>query len=55
MKQIDKLERHPVRYVERLPRKDLSALAFTLALIATTILVAAKLAQVGLDAKGGAL
>ncbi|MBM3561713.1 MAG: VWA domain-containing protein [Alphaproteobacteria bacterium] len=55
LRQIDKLERPPVRYVERLPRKDLSALAFALALIATAILVAAKLAQVGLDAKGGAL
>jgi mxaC protein len=54
LRQIDKLERHPVRYVEKMPRTDLSAAAFALALAATALLVVAKLAQVGLGVEGGA-
>ncbi len=54
LKQIDRLERHPVRYVEKMPRTDLSASAFALALAATALLVVAKLAEVGLGVKGGA-
>jgi len=45
LKQIDRLERHPVRYLEELPRRDLSAAAFAVALGATTLLVAAKLGE----------
>ncbi|MGD9541992.1 vWA domain-containing protein [Methylocystis sp.] len=48
LKQIDKLERHPVRYVEKSPRTDLSASAFALALAAVGLLVAAKLGEVRL-------
>jgi mxaC protein len=54
LKQIDRLERHPVRYVEKMPRTDLSASAFALALVATALLIVAKLAEVGLGVKGGA-
>ncbi|HEY8125789.1 MAG TPA: vWA domain-containing protein [Methylocystis sp.] len=49
LKQIDRLERHPVRYVEKSPRTDLSAWAFALALAATMLLLAAKLAEVRLN------
>ena len=49
VKQIDRLERHPVRYVEKLPRTDLSAWGFGLALAATLLLLAAKLAEVRLS------
>lgn len=49
LKQIDRLERHPVRYVEKLPRKDLSAWGFGLALAATLLLLVAKLAEVRLS------
>ncbi|WP_292530932.1 vWA domain-containing protein [Methylocystis sp.] len=54
LKQIDRLERHPVRYVETMPRTDLSASAFALALVATALLIVAKLAEVGLGVNGGA-
>ncbi|MGD9544878.1 MAG: vWA domain-containing protein [Methylocystis sp.] len=54
LKQIDRLERHPVRYVETLPRTDLSAWAFALALAATALLLAAKLAEVRLGVGGRA-
>lgn len=54
LKQIDRLERHPVRYVEKLPRTDLSAWVFAIALGATTLLVVAKLAQVHLGLEGDA-
>ena len=49
LKQIDRLERHPVRYVETLSRTDLSAWGFGLALAATLLLLAAKLAEVRLS------
>ncbi|MBG0802625.1 VWA domain-containing protein [Methylocystis sp. H4A] len=49
LKQIDRLERHPVRYVEKLPRTDLSAWGFGLALAVTLLLLAAKLAEVRLS------
>ncbi|MFO1101846.1 MAG: VWA domain-containing protein [Methylocystis sp.] len=54
LKQIDRLERHPVHYVEKLPRIDLSAWAFALAFVATSLLVVAKLAEVGLGVQGRA-
>ncbi|MGJ0395150.1 MAG: vWA domain-containing protein [Methylocystis sp.] len=54
LKQIDRLERHPVLYVEKMPRTDLSAWAFALAFVATSLLVVAKLAQVGLGVEGRA-
>ncbi|MGD9541233.1 vWA domain-containing protein [Methylocystis sp.] len=54
LKQIDRLERNPVRYVEKMPRTDLSASAFALALAATALLVVAKFAEVGLGGEGGA-
>lgn len=53
LRQIDRLERHPLHYLEKLPRTDLSASVFTLALVATALLVAAKLAEIGLGVKGG--
>jgi len=54
LNQIDRLERQPVRYVEKLPRSDLSPWAFALALVATALLIATKLAEVGLGLRGGA-
>jgi mxaC protein len=52
LKQIDRLERHPFHYVEKLPRTDLSASAFALALVATALLVAAKLVAARLGMGG---
>jgi len=52
LKQIDRLERHPLHYVEKLPRNDLSASAFVLALAATALLIAAKLVEARLGMGG---
>jgi mxaC protein len=54
LKEIDQLERHPIRYVEELPRTDLSAWAFALGLAATAFLFVAKFAEVGLGVGGRA-
>lgn len=50
--EIDKLERNPIRYEERIPGRDLSGLAYTLAAIGLALLLLAKLAEVPLS--GGA-
>jgi mxaC protein len=52
--EIDKLERNPIRYQERIPEKDLSGLAYAGASAALLLLVLAKLAEVRLDAADGA-
>lgn len=49
---IDKLERRPMRYHERIPQKDLSALAYSIALGALILLVLAKLAEVRVSQPG---
>ncbi|VFU08497.1 MxaC protein involved in methanol oxidation, (VWA domain-containing protein) [Methylocella tundrae] len=43
--EIDKLERHPIVYTERLPRHDLTGPAYALACLCIGLLVAAKLAE----------
>ena len=48
--EIDKLERNPIRYRERIPEKDLSAVAYAVAGSALLLLLLAKLAEVRLDA-----
>lgn len=52
IRQIDHLERHPVRYAEKLPRDDLSALFFSIALGSTLLLLLAKLGEVRILAPG---
>lgn len=42
---IDKLERRPMRYFERIPQKDLSGLAYGVAAAALLLLILAKLAE----------
>lgn len=42
---IDKLERRPMRYLERIPQKDLSGLAYGIATGALLLLVLARLAE----------
>ena len=46
--QIDALERYPITYTERLPRRDLTGWAYALACLCILILVAAKLCEVRL-------
>jgi mxaC protein len=48
--EIDKLERNPIRYQERIPERDLSWLAYTIAAASLFLLLLAKLAEVRLDA-----
>lgn len=48
--EIDKLERNPIRYQERIPEKDLSWLAYAVAAAGLLLLLLAKLAEVRLDA-----
>jgi len=43
---IDKLEKQPIPYRERVPRQDYSGLCYSLALILTLILIALKLMEV---------
>lgn len=47
---IDRLERGPIRYSERIPQKDLSGLAYLIAAIALLLLLIAKLAEARLTA-----
>jgi uncharacterized protein YjbI with pentapeptide repeats len=47
---IDKLERSPIRYVERIPQRDLSAYAYGASALTLLILVLAKLAETRLSA-----
>jgi mxaC protein len=46
--EIDKLERNPIRYSERIPAVDLSWLAYAAAAVALLLLLLAKLAEVQL-------
>jgi mxaC protein len=52
---IDKLERSPIRYVERIPQKDLSPYAYGASAAALLLLVLAKLAETKVSAAPGAL
>lgn len=54
LRQIDRLERRPIRYLEKLPRHDLGGASFLAALGAACLLVVAKLAEVRLSARRGA-
>lgn len=45
--EIDRLERHPIRYVEHAPREDLTNIALAAAAFATLLLLVAKLAEAG--------
>jgi mxaC protein len=49
IKEIDKLERNPIRYQERIPERDLSGLSYSVAAVALFVLLLAKLAEVRLD------
>jgi mxaC protein len=51
---IDRLERHPARYVEKQPHESISAIFFSIALGATLFLVIAKLCETRLTAQGRA-
>jgi mxaC protein len=48
--EIDKLERNPIRYTERIPAKDLSGVAYAAAAGVLALLLLAKLAEVPLTA-----
>ena len=52
---IDKLERSPIRYVERIPQRDLSAYAYGASALALLLLVLAKLAETKVSAAPGIL
>jgi mxaC protein len=49
--EIDKLERHPIRYSERIPGKDLSGVAYGVSAVALALLLLAKLAEVPLTGR----
>ena len=42
---IDRLERYPITYTERLPRQDLTVLAYAIAGLFVALLAAAKMAE----------
>jgi mxaC protein len=46
--EIDRLERRPFRYAERIPRKDLTGETLLVAAVASSLLLAAKFAETGL-------
>ena len=52
---IDKLERSPIRYVERIPQRDLSAYAYGASALALFLLVLAKLAETKVSAVPGTM
>lgn len=54
IRQIDRLERRPMRYLERLPRRDLSSVFFAVALFSVCLLLLAKLAETPLSSARGA-
>lgn len=54
LRQIDRLERRPMRYFEKLPRRDLGGAFFAAALGAAALLLFAKLAEVRLSPAGDA-
>lgn len=49
--EIDKLERNPIRYQERIPERDLSGLAYAIAAAGLLVLLLAKLAEVRIDSR----
>jgi mxaC protein len=49
---IDKLERRPMRYEERIPQRDLSGVAYAVAGLSLLLLVMAKLAEVKVSRPG---
>ena len=51
--EIDKLERNPIRYEERIPATDLSWLAYAIAAVGLAVLLLAKLSEVTLVSRGG--
>ncbi|MDO9425758.1 MAG: vWA domain-containing protein [Methylobacterium sp.] len=55
IRQIEALERDPIPYTERRPRRDLSWVAFGLALLGLLLLVAGKLAEADVRRGRGAL
>lgn len=55
LQQIDRLERRPMRYLEKLPRRDLGGAFFAMALGAAALLLVAKLAEVRLSSSRGRL
>jgi mxaC protein len=52
LRQIDGLERRPMRYVERLPRRELGSIFFAVALGAVVLMLLGKLAEVRLARPG---
>ena len=52
---IDKLERSPIRYVERIPQRDLSAYAYGASALALLLLLLAKLAETKVSAVPGTM
>lgn len=50
--EIGRLERHPITYIERIPHEDLKGQAFSIALAALLVLLAARLAEVRLVPAG---
>jgi mxaC protein len=51
--EIDKLERNPIRYAERIPGRDLSGLAYAVAAFALALLLLAKLLEARLSGSQG--
>ncbi len=51
--EIDKLERNPIRYQERIPERDLSGVSYAIAAVGLLILLLAKLVEVRLDTGEG--
>lgn len=54
LQQIDRLERRPMRYFEKLPRRDLAPFFFAVALLAALLSLVAKLSEVRLSPGGRA-
>lgn len=54
LRQIDKLERRPMRYLEKLPRRELAPISFAVALAAASLLLLAKFAETRLAHRGAA-
>lgn len=54
LRQIDRLERRPMRYFEKRPRGDLAGLSFAIALLGASLLLLAKLAEARLSPPGTA-
>lgn len=52
LRQIDRLERRPIRYLEKLPRRELGKMCFAVALGAVVLLLIGKLGEVSLGRPG---